>query len=63
MVSNPIKVLIVEDSLVASELLAYIINSDPALQVMAQVDNGEKALEYLKIIRLMSSQWTSLCPK
>lgn len=48
MTTDLIKVLIVEDSPVASDLLSYIINSDPALQVMAQVESGEKALEYLK---------------
>lgn len=48
MASHPIKVLIVDDSMVASELLAYIINSDPDLKVIGCVENGEKALEFIR---------------
>lgn len=47
MVSHPIKVLIVEDSTVAAELLAHIINSDPNLKVIGHVENGEAALEFI----------------
>lgn len=48
MVSHPIKVLIVEDSPTAAELLTFIINSDPALKVIGWVDNGERALNFIK---------------
>lgn len=48
MVSQPIKVLVVEDSPTAAELLIFIINSDPALKVIGWVDNGERALNFIK---------------
>lgn len=41
-------VLIVDDSPSARELLTYIINQDPNLEVIGCVENGEKALEFLK---------------
>lgn len=43
-----IKVLIVDDSPVARELLAYIVESDPLLRVIGFGENGEKAIEFLK---------------
>jgi two-component system chemotaxis response regulator CheB len=56
-VSNPfnaggsdvvIKVLVVEDSPVARELLVYILDSDPEIKVIGTVNNGIQALEALK---------------
>ncbi len=41
----PIRVLIVEDSLVARELLSHILDADPGIQVIAAVPNGEEALK------------------
>ncbi|TRZ52089.1 chemotaxis-specific protein-glutamate methyltransferase CheB [bacterium] len=39
-----IKVLIVEDSRVAQEFLAHVLSSDPAIQVVGLVDDGDQAL-------------------
>lgn len=41
------KVLIVEDSPVMQELLAYTIRLDPVLEIIGIADDGEKALEIL----------------
>lgn len=41
---TPIRVLIVEDSVVARELLAHILNSDPDIQVIGAVRTGEEAV-------------------
>lgn len=43
-----IKVLIVEDSLVAQNLLAHILNSDPQIEVIGIAKNGLEALEFLR---------------
>jgi len=43
-----IKVLVVEDSPVARELLVYILGSDPEITVIGTVNNGIQALEALK---------------
>ncbi|MBT4485482.1 MAG: chemotaxis response regulator protein-glutamate methylesterase, partial [Candidatus Latescibacteria bacterium] len=40
-----IKVLVVEDSPVARELLCYILNSDPEIQVIGEAGDGEEAFE------------------
>jgi two-component system chemotaxis response regulator CheB len=48
MVSHPIKVLIVDDSPLATELLTRIIHSDPDLKVIGCVDSGERALNFIK---------------
>lgn len=48
MYSRQINVLIVDDSPVARDLLAYIIQSDPQLKVMGFAENGEDALNFLK---------------
>lgn len=45
--TRPIKVLIVDDSPVALELLRFIIESDPDLKVIGTADSGEKAIELL----------------
>jgi two-component system chemotaxis response regulator CheB len=42
-----IKVLIVDDSPVARDLLKFIINSDPDLSVIGTAESGEKAIEML----------------
>ncbi|MCX6844861.1 MAG: chemotaxis-specific protein-glutamate methyltransferase CheB [candidate division WOR-3 bacterium] len=41
----PIRVLIVEDSPVAREFLAYVLSSDPAIQVVGFARNGVEAVE------------------
>ena len=48
MTSPPIKVLIVEDSHTARELVASILRADPAFQVIGKVGDGEQALEFLE---------------
>lgn len=40
-----IRVLVVDDSLVARELIAYLLASDPELAVIATATDGEEALE------------------
>ena len=46
-----INVLIVEDSPVMQQLLAYTISSDPSLNIVGIVDDGEKAIEAVKKYR------------
>lgn len=43
-----IKVLIVEDSPVMQQLLAFTINNDPVLKVVGIAENGEEAIEAVK---------------
>lgn len=43
-----IRVLIVEDSTVVAEFLTYILNSDPEIQVIGVVSNGEEVLEMVR---------------
>ena len=43
-----IKVLVVEDSPVARELLVYILDADPEMKVIGTVSNGIQALQALK---------------
>jgi len=43
-----IKVLIVEDSRVAQEFLAHVLGTDPAIQVVGLVSDGEEALQAVK---------------
>lgn len=45
---TPIKVLIVDDSRVARELLAHIIEADPDLKVAGFAENGAEALRWLQ---------------
>jgi two-component system chemotaxis response regulator CheB len=40
-----IRVLVVEDSPVARELLVYLLNSDPGIQVVGTANNGEEAVQ------------------
>jgi two-component system chemotaxis response regulator CheB len=39
-----IRALVVEDSIVARELLVYLLNSDPEIEVVGTANNGEEAL-------------------
>lgn len=48
MKSKEISVLIVDDSPVASELLSFIIDSEPSLKVIGKVRSGAEALEFIK---------------
>ena len=41
---SPVRVMIVEDSLVVRELLRYIVSRDPRLELVAAVTSGEEAL-------------------
>jgi two-component system chemotaxis response regulator CheB len=43
-----IKVLIVDDSPVAKELLKHILSSDPEIEIIGDVSNGEEAVEFTK---------------
>lgn len=43
-----IRVLIVEDSPVTSELIKEILNSDSELEVIGIVDNGKKAIDFVR---------------
>jgi two-component system chemotaxis response regulator CheB len=43
-----INILIVEDSRVVSEYLYYIFSQDPQIQVIGNVSNGQKAIEFIK---------------
>jgi two-component system chemotaxis response regulator CheB len=43
-----IKVLVVEDSPVVRELLVHILGTDPDIQVIGTVNNGEEALQAVK---------------
>jgi two-component system chemotaxis response regulator CheB len=43
-----INVLIVEDSRVVSEYLYYVLSQDPEIQVIGNVSNGQKAVEFLR---------------
>ncbi|MBA4396273.1 MAG: chemotaxis response regulator protein-glutamate methylesterase [Syntrophus sp. (in: bacteria)] len=46
-----VKVLIAEDSVVIQEFLKNILESDPDIQVIEMVNNGEKAIEAVKRTR------------
>ena len=43
-----IKVLIVEDSRVASEYLKFILSNDPGIEVVGVVENGRQAVEFVR---------------
>lgn len=43
-----IKVLVVEDSPTIQELITYILNSDNDIEVIGVVNNGEKAIKFIK---------------
>ncbi len=44
MVEQPVRVLIVDDSLVAREMLAQILATDPLIEVVGMATNGEEAV-------------------
>ncbi|EKD83851.1 MAG: hypothetical protein ACD_39C00407G0002 [uncultured bacterium] len=46
-----IKVLIVEDSLVAQELLIHILTSDSEIRVVGVAHNGEEAIEAVRLLK------------
>jgi two-component system chemotaxis response regulator CheB len=46
-----IEVLVVEDSIVVQELLTYILDSDPAIQVVGAVRDGREAIEAVKRLK------------
>ena len=46
-----IRVMIVEDSPTVREILVYIINQDPRLEVVGVAESGEKALEIVDRVR------------
>lgn len=46
-----IKVLIVEDSPVVSELLSHILSSDPDIEVLAIAKDGNEACEFVRITK------------
>lgn len=48
MTENPIKVLIVDDSKVSRDLLAYIVGLDPSLKVIGFAENGLEGIEFIK---------------
>lgn len=48
---SPIKVLIVEDSKVIREFIAYILSSDPEIKIIGMVCNGEEALEAVERLK------------
>lgn len=48
---SPIRVLIADDSLVAREMLAQILGSDPGIEVVGQASDGEQAVEAVGRLR------------
>lgn len=48
---NPVRVMIVEDSLVVRQLLAYIVGRDPRFAVVAAVSSAEEALSELDRVK------------
>lgn len=48
---SPVRVMIVEDSLVVRELLRYIVSRDPRLELVAAVASGEEALTTIAVAR------------
>ncbi|WCS27474.1 chemotaxis-specific protein-glutamate methyltransferase CheB [Methylobacterium sp. NMS14P] len=48
---TPVRVMLVEDSLVVRELLRHIVSRDPRLELVAAVASGEEALDRLRTVR------------
>jgi two-component system chemotaxis response regulator CheB len=48
---TPIRILVVDDSPVARDLLTYLFNSDPQLQVIGVAASGEQAVEAAQRLR------------
>ncbi len=46
--NEKISVLVVDDSAVSRQFMAYLIESDPALQVIGMAEDGEKGLKFLE---------------
>jgi two-component system chemotaxis response regulator CheB len=46
--SDKIKVLVVDDSQIMRMLLVHVLSSDPGIQVIGAVNDGEAALDFLK---------------
>src|SRR5688572_14542972 len=46
---KPIKVLVVEDSVVAREHLIHLLESDPAIRVIGTAHDGEQAVDFLRL--------------
>ncbi|MFD0938109.1 response regulator, partial [Methylobacterium trifolii] len=49
--TGPVRVMLVEDSLVVRELLRYIVSRDPRLELVAAVASGEEALAAIEAVR------------
>ncbi len=47
----PIRVVIVDDSLVAREMIAQILSSDPGIRVVGQAQDGEEAVDLVAKLR------------
>ena len=47
-IESKIKVLIVEDSRTVSQYLEFILDSDPAIEVIGNVSNGQQAIDFIK---------------
>ena len=51
MTPNPIKVLVVEDSIVAREMIVHILNASPGIRVIGTASNGEEAFDAARLLR------------
>jgi two-component system chemotaxis response regulator CheB len=47
----PIRVLVVEDSVTIRRRLVEVLSADPALEVIAEADNGKRAIELCQALR------------
>lgn len=47
---KPIRVLVVDDSLLFLEMMQTVINADPAMQVIGTAQDGQKALELIPVL-------------
>src|SRR5271163_2305354 len=47
MSANKIKVLVADDSLVIRTLLVHVLNADQSIQVIATVNDGQAAVDFL----------------
>lgn len=48
---KPLRVMVVEDSLVVRDLLIYLLGEDPDITVVGALSNGEEAIEAVKKLR------------
>ena len=51
MPGEPVRVMLVEDSLVVRELLRHIVSRDARLRIVAAVSSGEEALGMIEVVR------------